>query len=484
LKSSEEVPPRPPGLPLAVDLDGTLIATDTLWESLLLLVATRPATALAVPFWWLEGRAHLKRRLAERALPNVATFPYRPEVLAYIQSARAAGRPVLLVTASDQKVADAVREHLGIFDEAIGSDGVSNLRGDAKRELLEARYGPRGFAYVGDSRADLPIWRAAGEAVVVGAAPSVARALRATDAPKQIDLPSRETGAATLRALRPHQWVKNLLLLVAPILAYRLGDPETLLRVLGGFVAFCLTASSAYVLNDLLDLESDRQHATKKHRPFAAAQLSIPQGLLLSLGSMAAGLLVSLLVLPGIFTWAIVGYLVVTVAYSVYFKRKLIVDVVLLAMLFTHRVLAGGLAVDVPVSFWLLAFSMFFFTGLAFAKRYSDLVRQVAEGRAGIPGRNYEAADLPTILSVGSGCGLVAVMVFCLYINSPEVHVLYRQPRALWLVCPILLYWFTRIWFLASRNALHDDPIVFAIRDGKSYLAGLIAAACLVAAKW
>jgi 4-hydroxybenzoate polyprenyltransferase len=189
-------------------------------------------------------------------------------------------------------------------------------------------------------------------------------------------------------------------------------------------------------------------------------------------------------VVGGSFIWVIVGYLVVTVAYSLYLKRKLIVDVVVLALLFTYRVLAGGLAADVPVSFWLLAFSMFFFTGLAFAKRYSDLARQLAEGRDRMLGRNYGAADLPTILSVGSGCGLVAVMVFCLYINSPEVHLLYPQPRALWLVCPVLLYWYTRVWFLAARSELHDDPIVFAIRDRNSYLAGLIAAACLVAAKW
>jgi 4-hydroxybenzoate polyprenyltransferase len=199
---------------------------------------------------------------------------------------------------------------------------------------------------------------------------------------------------------------------------------------------------------------------------------------------MAGGLLLSLLVLPLLFTWAIAGYLVVTVAYSVYLKRKLIVDVVILALLFTYRVLAGGLAVDVPVSFWLLAYSMFFFTGLAFAKRYSDLVRLQGEGRDRVPGRNYGAMDLPAILSVGSASGLIAVMVFCLYINSPEVRLLYPRPEALWLVCPVLLYWFTRVWFLAVRGELHDDPVIFAIKDRNSYIAGLVAAVCLVVAKW
>jgi 4-hydroxybenzoate polyprenyltransferase/phosphoserine phosphatase len=484
VKTTEPIPAQSDPRPLCVDLDGTLIATDTLWESLLLLVKANPAGALLVPLWWGKGKAYLKRRLAEQVVPNVATFPYRPEVLAYIQQVRAAGRPVLLVTASDQRVADAVRDHLRVFDEAIGSDGVRNLRGEAKRKLLEERYGGAGFAYAGDSATDLPVWRASGEAVIVSVCPAKSRAALHHGSITEVAVPPRARATAILRALRPHQWLKNILLFVAPILAYRLDNLETALQVLSAFLAFSLTASSTYVLNDLLDLESDRQHTTKRKRPFAAAQLSIPEGLLLSAASMAGGLLLSLLVLPLLFTWAIAGYLVVTVAYSVYLKRKLIVDVVILALLFTYRVLAGGLAVDVPVSFWLLAYSMFFFTGLAFAKRYSDLVRLQGEGRDRVPGRNYGAMDLPAILSVGSASGLIAVMVFCLYINSPEVRLLYPRPEALWLVCPVLLYWFTRVWFLAVRGELHDDPVIFAIKDRNSYIAGLVAAVCLVVAKW
>jgi 4-hydroxybenzoate polyprenyltransferase len=255
-------------------------------------------------------------------------------------------------------------------------------------------------------------------------------------------------------------------------------------QVLFAFIAFSLVASAGYVLNDLLDLDSDRQHATKRNRPFAAARLTVPEGLLLALASLAAGFALSLAAVRPVFALVLAGYFVATLVYSLYLKRKLIVDVVVLALLFTYRVLAGGLAVDVPVSFWLLAFSLFFFTGLAFAKRYSDLARQLAEGRDRALGRSYGAADLQTILSVGSGCGLVAVMVFALYIHSPEVLLLYNRPEALWLVCPVLLYWFTRVWFLAARGELHEDPIVFAIKDRNSYLAGLVAAVCLVAAKW
>jgi 4-hydroxybenzoate polyprenyltransferase/phosphoserine phosphatase len=470
-------------LPLAVDLDGTLIATDTLWESVLLLARKNPLALLLLPFWTAQGKAHLKSRLADHVLPNVAAFPYRPEVLAHVEQARAAGRPVLLLTASDQRVADAVRTHLGLFDEAIGSDGERNMRGEAKRRLLEERYGPRGFAYAGDSPADVPVWRGAGEAVLVGASPSLAASAGEAGAVTQIALTPRGRAGALVKALRPHQWVKNLLLFVAPILGYRLDSLGMVLQTVAAFFAFSLAASAGYVLNDLLDLESDRQHSTKKARPFAAARLTIPEGLLLAAACMAGSLVLSLATRP-IFTLAVVGYFVATVTYSVYLKRKLIVDVVVLALLFTYRVLAGGLAVDVPVSFWLLAFSLFLFTGLAFAKRYSDLVRQLAEGKDRVHGRTYAAVDLPTILSVGSGCGLVAVMVFALYIHSPEVRLLYPRPEALWFVCPVLLYWFTRVWFLAARNELNDDPIVFAIKDRNSYLAGLVAAACLVAAKW
>jgi len=471
------------GLPLAVDLDGTLIATDTLWESVLLLTRRDPLALLRLPLWYLKGKAHLKRSLADRVLPSVAAFPYRPEVVAHIEKARAAGRPVLLLTASDQRVADAVRDHLGLFDEAVGSDGVRNMRGDAKRRFLEERYGPRGFAYAGDSAADVPVWQGAGEAVLVGVSPSLAAAASGGGTVTRIDLPSRARASAVVKALRPHQWVKNILLFVAPILGYRVDSFGMVVETLAAFFSFSFAASAGYVLNDLLDLESDRLHSTKKSRPFAAARLSIPEGLLLALACLAGALLLSLATRP-VFTLAVAGYFVATVTYSVYLKRKLIVDVVVLALLFTYRVLAGGLAVDVPVSFWLLAFSLFLFTGLAFAKRYSDLVRQLAEGKDRAHGRNYSAADLPTILSVGSGCGLVAVMVFALYIHSPEVRLLYPRPQALWIVCPVLLYWFTRVWFLAARNELNDDPIVFAIKDRNSYLAGLVAAACLLAAKW
>jgi 4-hydroxybenzoate polyprenyltransferase len=468
-----------------VDLDGTLVSTDTLWESLLLLFKARPLALFLVPLWCLRGKAYLKRRVADHVLPNTASLPYRTEVLSWIEEEKEAGRPIMLVTAADERIAQAVQKRLELFDEVVGSNAERNLRGERKRDFLVERFGLGGFDYLGDSPADVPVWKAAKVALVVGGATATMRRMRQAGLePVEVKGPDVSRLWASLKALRPHQWLKNLLLLIAPVLAYKWEGPQTLLEVGVAFLSFSLGASSGYVVNDLFDLEADRMHKTKRNRPFAAGHLSIPTGFLLALGAIAGALTLSLLVLPPLFAGFIGGYLLLTNAYSFLFKRKLIVDVVLLALLFTYRVLAGGVAVSVPVSFWLLAFSLFFFTGLAFAKRYSELVRWRDQGLEWVPGRSYGVADLPTVRSVGSASGLVAVMVFALYIHSPEVRVLYDRPEALWLVCPILLYWITRIWFLAARNELHDDPIVFAMKDRNSYLAGLAVAACVVAARW
>jgi 4-hydroxybenzoate polyprenyltransferase len=254
--------------------------------------------------------------------------------------------------------------------------------------------------------------------------------------------------------------------------------------LLVAFFAFSFTASSVYVLNDLLDLEQDRQHRSKRKRPFASGLLSIPTGLVLFPLVLGLGLFLGGFFLPWKFTVALLGYFALTTVYSFYLKRKLILDVLALGGLFTYRVLAGGLAVGVQVSFWLLAFSLFFFTGLAFVKRFSELIETQAKELDRVPGRNYWVSDLQIITSIGPACGLIAVLIFCLYMNSPEVLRLYPRPEALWLIVPVLIYWNTRVWFLAGRDQLHDDPVVFAIRDRNSYLAGLVAGLCILAATY
>jgi 4-hydroxybenzoate polyprenyltransferase/phosphoserine phosphatase len=474
---------NPDARPLCVDLDGTLIRTDALWESVMLLGKRQPHALALLPLWLAGGKAQLKRRIADRVLPDARTLPYRAEVLARIESVKAAGRPVHLVTASDQRIADAVQAHLGVFDEAIGSDGVRNLKGDGKRAYLVERFGERGFDYAGDSSADLEVWRSAAVAVTVGASSDTVAAARKLTEVEELPIDRPNKLRAAVKALRPHQWMKNVLLFVPAVLAHRIREPVTLQHLILAFFAFSFCASSVYVLNDLLDLEQDRVHRSKHRRPLAAGAISIPLGIALTLLSLAVGLGLGVVALPRLFLFALLGYLLLTTAYSLYLKRMLLMDVLTLAGLFTYRVVAGGVAVEVPVSFWLGAFSMFFFTGLAFVKRFSELVQLERAGRETTPGRGYQVVDLHVIRSIGPASGVMAVLVFALYINSDEVRYLYRRPDFLWLICPVLMFWISRVWFLAGRGELDDDPVVFAIRDKLSYLAGAVAAGCLFAAK-
>ncbi|MEQ9495431.1 MAG: UbiA family prenyltransferase [Deltaproteobacteria bacterium] len=468
--------------PLCVDLDGTLIATDALWESFLLLIKAKPYAVPAVPLWLLGGKANLKQRLADRVLPDAAALPYREPVLERVRQAKSEGRQVLLVTASEQRIADRVGTHLELFDEVVGSNGDLNLKGSNKAKFLTERFGEGAFDYIGDTDADFPLWKASGRAFVANASSSMlAKAKAQVGEVEAVGTRSGSKVKAIVKALRPHQWMKNVLLFVAPLLGH-IRDIETWVHVLIAFFAFSFTASSVYVLNDLLDLDSDRQHRTKKNRPFASGALSIPFGLLMFPLAMGSGIGLSLVFLPLKFTGALLGYLVLTTAYSVWLKRKLMVDVLMLASLFTYRVLSGGVAADVTVSFWLLGFSMFFFLGLAFVKRFSELVATMEKDVDKVPGRGYWVSDIDIIRSVGPSSGLMAVLVFCLYMNSPEVQSLYAQPTALWGIAPILLYWIMRVWFLASRNQLHDDPVLFAVRDKISIFAGFLAVGCLVAA--
>ncbi len=273
--------------------------------------------------------------------------------------------------------------------------------------------------------------------------------------------------------LRPHQWAKNLLLIVPLITAHRWADQNALMSVLLALAIFCLTASAVYVVNDLLDLSADRRHRTKRLRSLAAGKVAIPTAALTILGLLALAL-AGTFFLPPAFAGCLILYVIVTTAYSFYFKKKMLVDVICLAALYTLRIIAGGAAASLTISPWLLAFSMFFFLSLAFVKRYSELASNAKRpAQSPIEGRGYRAVDLELIQSFGPALGAISVLVMCLYINSPDVLKLYRHPEFLWLICPVLLYWITRVWLLANRHQLHDDPIVFALRDRISYISGI-----------
>lgn len=469
--------------PLVVDLDGTLIKSDLLVETLIDASRRSPWVLLLLPLWLLRGRASLKRQLAMRAGVKAATLPYRPEVVTLMDEARRAGRRTVIATASDMNVAREVARHVGC-DDLLASDGKTNMKGHHKRDALVHRYGEGGFDYVGDSHADVEVWRAARQALVVGGNPGVTAAARRV-APEARELPADpRRPSAWLRALRLHQWPKNLLVLVPLLTAHRWNDAEALRRAMFAFLAFCLVASAIYVANDLLDLASDRRHDSKKRRPFASGELPLIGGVAIVPLLLAAGLGLALATTTPLLAAAVATYVVVALAYSLRLKQRAGVDVLVIAALYTLRIVGGALAVQVVLSHWLAAFSLFFFLSLALAKRHGELAKHLAraEVEAPVPGRGYLPTDAPLVASLGTASGYLAVLVLALYINSETVAVLYSRPWLLWALPVLVLYWITRAWLLAHRGVLAEDPLSFALRDRVSYavVAGMLA--CVVAA--
>ena len=469
---------------LCVDLDGTLIATDVLWESVVLLVKHHPWLALRIPFWLLRGKAHLKRQLAKWVRPNPATLPDKSDVLDFVREARASGRETVLATASDVLVANEVAAHLGCFSGVIASNGITNLSDEQKRAALVSRFGIGGFDYIGDSHADLTSWAAADRAVVVDPSPFLLRRVRTRASVRQVFTAPRHWPRALLRALRVHQWVKNLLVFVPLVMAHEVANGDKLLTTCVTFALFSLLASGIYITNDLFDLESDRQHPRKKLRPFAAGDLSIPVGAGLAAALLCGALLVGLTVLPLPVLACGVAYGAFATAYSYRLKRIVVIDVMALASLYVLRVIAGGVAAAVPLSHWLVVFSMFIFLSLALMKRHAELTLLERQGRAEAAGRNYFVADREWVGSAGIASGYLSVLVLALYITSDDVEVLYRWPAALWPVCVGVLLWISRMWALAYRGSIDDDPVVVTLKDRTSYIVGALIATLMSVAAW
>ncbi len=470
-------------IPLCVDLDGTLIKTDLLWESLLALLKQRPLSILLLPFWLLKGRAYFKHEIARRVTLDVTTLPYQQDLLAFLFSERESGRELALATASHVTFAQAVAAHLGLFDGRVyGSDARVNLKGARKVSLLVERYGARRFAYAGNSTADLPVWAEAHEAIVVNASSGLVRRAQALAPVSRVFSAPVSWLRLLAKALRVHQWAKNVLVFIPVVASHQIADKTLLIQAGLAFLSFSFSASSVYILNDCLDLASDRRHPRKKNRPFASGGLSIPFGLLLALSCLLVGVLLAVM-LPPLYLLVLAGYLVLTTGYSFYLKQFVLVDVIVLAQLYTVRIYGGGAATGVVPSHWLLTFSLFLFLSLALVKRFTELrLMSQAEGTAW-HGRGYWVSDLEHISNIGSASGLLAVLVLALYISSKEVLLLYSHSEVLWLVCPVMLYWITRVWMLAYRNRMDDDPVVFAVRDPKSYVMAAMIGAILFLAK-
>ena len=455
---------------LCVDCDGTLLATDLLHEAFFLLLKQFPLGIFLIPFWLLKGKAYLKARIAEHVQFNWATLPYRAEVLALIQQARKEGRKVVLATASPIEWASGIAQHLGLFDEVLATQDGLNLAGKNKAQVLVSKYGESNFDYVGDSKADFSVWKHANSAIVVSSSASFQKNTQQQFNVQQVITPASAGMKTYIKALRVHQWLKNGLIFLPLLAAHQITNVQGLMQACLAFLAFSACASSVYVLNDLLDLESDRIHVRKRKRPFASCLIPIKIGALLVPLLIALSVAISVTLLPQKFILVLLVYFVITLAYSIRLKRQVIVDVMLLGGLYTMRIIAGGAATSITPSFWLLAFSMFIFLSLALVKRYSEMLVTLQQNKVEAAGRGYSVTDLPVLMAIGVSASMVSVLIISLYINLPETKVMYPNSQWLWGVPAIVLYWNSRVWMKVHRGEVDDDPIVFAIKDWQSLI--------------
>ncbi|TBU87895.1 UbiA family prenyltransferase [Phytopseudomonas dryadis] len=461
--------------PLVIDLDGTLLRSDMLHEASLRFAKRSPWRIGSLFGWLTRGKAHLKEQLARQTPFEVEHLPYDPEVIELIEQHRSRGTSVVLATATHRLHAEKIAAHLQVFDRVFATEHDCNLGSKAKRDLLVREYGEKGFDYAGNAHADLFVWASANRAYVVRPHSGVERRAMALGNVVRVFKSDDHPLKNWLKALRLHQWLKNLLLFVPLFAAHLAGDPQQLLQVVQAFLLFGLCASSVYILNDLLDIDDDRRHPRKCTRPFAAGKLSIRAGLLVFPILLAASFIGAWLLLPPLFSVAMLAYYLLTLAYSLGLKRVMAVDVITLGLLYTLRIIAGAFALGLQPTFWMLAFSLFIFLSLALIKRYAELREARELGKTGqASGRGYFPADLEMISSIGTTSGYLSVLVLALYIQEISHTALYRYPAIIWLACPLLLFWVSRTWFLTHRGLMHDDPVVFAAKDRISLITGAL----------
>ena len=461
--------------PLVIDLDGTLVRSDLLIESALAFVKSTPIFMFVLIKWLLTGKAGLKENLAKVVKLDVTRLPYDNSVIAFVEEERRTGRKIVLATASHQIYANQIAEHLKLFDQVYATDGTVNLSSHRKRDLLIDKFGVEGFDYMGNSNDDVPIWKVANRAYVVNPERGVESKANSLGNVEQVFYSTGNAFKLWAGQLRFHQWVKNCLLFVPLLASHQVSDISLLFNGVVAFISFGLCASSVYLLNDLLDLEDDRHHVKKRQRPFASGALSIKSGLLVTPVLLSVSFVSAYLLLPWKFIVALLVYYILTLSYSMYLKRVVMLDVITLAMLYTLRIIAGTFAFGIAMTFWMLTFSMFIFLSLAFVKRYAELMDARIEGKEDkTRGRDYYPSDLEMVSSLGASSGYISVMVLALYIQDNTTVALYTNPQIIWLACPVLLFWVSRVWLLTHRGHMHDDPIVFAMKDRVSLFVGAL----------
>jgi 4-hydroxybenzoate polyprenyltransferase/phosphoserine phosphatase len=469
---------------LYVDLDGTLIATDLLIEGALRLLRRSPASCLSMLAWLLfGGKARLKAEIAKRVDFAPASLPYHGEFLAWLRTEWQEGRDIVLASASPRRYVEQIAQHLGMFSAVLSSDDKLNLRGSNKLDAIRVHCADQPFEYAGNAHPDLSVWRGAAGAIVVNPDRGVLPKVRKLVPIKHLFESRRRGIAPYVRTLRLHQWMKNVLIAVPLLTAQKFTDLGALMTVAGAIFAFGLVASATYILNDLLDLSSDRHHLRKRTRPLASGDLSLVHGMLLGAVLLAAGVSIAALISP-MFLAVLLTYIAATLAYSFTLKSVMLVDVVCLACLYTLRIVAGAIVIEVEVSNWLLAFSLFLFMSLALVKRCAELQMLSSINLPASAGRDYRVADFPVFMAMGVACGYIAVLVFALFIDSPSVAQQYPNARALWLAVPLFLYWVSRLWVKTIRGEMHDDPLVYSVRDRASWIVFCGVGCAVLMAHW
>jgi 4-hydroxybenzoate polyprenyltransferase/phosphoserine phosphatase len=467
-------------IPLLIDLDHSLIRTDLLMETALAYAAANPFRITYFAAWVWQGRAHLKRKLAEAVDLEPDLIPVNEEVVALAVEAKREGRQVFLVTASDELLAQKIAGRFPFLDGVLSSDGIRNLKGNHKAAVVSERF-PDGYDYVGDSAADLHVWRNAREVVVVAPGAATLRKVQALDKPTTV-IEGNSRLRALMKASRLHQWAKNTLIFVPAVLSGTIADPNTVINCALAFLALGLVALGTYLINDLLDINHDRRHWSKRFRPIAAGDLPIDTAIAAAIVAIAGGLAIGAAAGLGVLL-GLAAYLVLTLAYSIHLKRVPILDVVVLATLFSLRLGIGIAAADVYASPWLLVFSMALFTSLSIAKRNTEIQRTAAKGETDVPGRGYITADAPLVLGLGLATGTASILILVLFlIFDAFQREIYGNPHWLWLFPIIIFLWIGRIWLISQRGDLHDDPVAFALKDRQSLVLGaMLAAAFLLA---
>ena len=466
-------------LPLCVDLDGTLIQTDSLWESCLRLISQQPFMLLLLLLWLFLGKAGFKQKVSQHVKLAPGSLPFNTDLLKYLTQQRLHNRQLVLVTAANKTIAEAIASHLNIFDEILASDETHNLSGKNKAKVLTDKFGEKGFVYAGNADIDLNVWQHAAAAIVVNGSEKLnQKAKQLTAIEKKFPLKNKISFKIILKAIRVHQWVKNLLIFTALILSHSWFDVDALQSIVFAFFSFCFAASAIYLINDLIDLEADRKHQSKKHRPLASGTLPILWAVMIVPILLTFSLIFAMQLNPD-FVSILIIYLVLTTAYSLFLKPIVLLDVITLTSLYTIRIIAGAIAIDVPLSYWLLAFSMFIFLSLALIKRFSELQNLIHQGETTSASRDYHVDDLPAISLFGISSGYISVLVLVLYTHDLHAGTLYAQPDWLWLVAVAVLYWISRMWLLAFRGQMNEDPVLFAIHDRSSYIVSLFVAVSL-----